>query len=369
MNLTKGLSFFKLRRSDTSNSDAALALEASNRHLVDDPETKDNFGSYSSKEEHMEVNRIKAPRAVYKGHSLPVQCVGALSYQNETLIFSGGEDKIILIWSLRTGKKLAELTGHEQRITGICGFAAPARAPFLASCSWDERVIVWPLGVCFDQLRSMDDITNNESEAAAILRLSKAISEGRKSVHRHKNRIFDVSIVQRPNHVPFLVSGSADNTIIVWSSLYESNGSLSESPKELYKLENKKDETWVLCVSSWNVKQKAEILCGCKNGSIRRWPLVSSKVKDLAPVEIKGCPSAVHSISPFDANDESFVAAACKSKDILIYSLHSGTHKHALLVFTLYSVVHFFSPCPLYFHTSVQIYLLLYCVTLYCLSN
>jgi WD40 repeat protein len=291
------------------------------------------------------LSSMKAPRVVFKGHQMPVHCVGSLAHPdlNDTLLFSGGEDKLVIVWSLRTGNPVAELAYHGQRVTGVCGFYAPELGigPLVVSASWDQKIVICPLEKCFVSQKT-------ENGEVTMQTLSKDMSIGIKILKGHKNRIMSICIIHNSTEQPVLVSGSADNSIILWSIKDE---------VKIHEL-NAIDETWNMCVSSWRIEDRTVILSGCKNGSIRIWPGSfpgmstrtgggaggaggeggSTPVRALVVeptntkrgafsqplLVIKSSSSAVHSIAPFDADGSPFVAAASKSKDIFIYSMLTG---------------------------------------------
>lgn len=99
---------------------------------------------------------LKAPRLIFQenGHKLSVTSLSYLILYNndnnnymDTLIFSGSDDKIIMIWSLLTGMKVGyDLIGHNARVTGIVTYYEPNhQTPILISSSWDETIRIWEL--------------------------------------------------------------------------------------------------------------------------------------------------------------------------------------------------------------------------------
>lgn len=97
---------------------------------------------------------LKAPRLIFQenGHKLSVTSLSYLILYNnndyiDTLIFSGSDDKIIMIWSLVTGMKVgSDLIGHNARVTGIVTYYEPNhQSPILISSSWDETIRIWEL--------------------------------------------------------------------------------------------------------------------------------------------------------------------------------------------------------------------------------
>jgi WD40 repeat protein len=291
---------------------------------------------------------LKAPRIVYKGHQMPVRCIGYLVVPDSerSVIFSGGEDKLIFAWSLKSGEKIAELRGHTQRVTCLATFNREGSDPCLISASWDERLRIWPLKDVIDHSPggSLSDLSDRVSSKSVVLK-------------GHTNRVFGIAVVDRPGEAPFVVSGSSDNTLRVWSL---------PDGAPMYVLEDEEDVTWNLCVSSWSLREAAGglqqgvvLLAGCKNSTVRVWnhranwaqlqaeqqqlhaaethPQSSMKAaidllsgakqasaRTVPDVVIAGHTSSVHSIVPFEYQDQPLVATACKDFDIRIFSLTTG---------------------------------------------
>lgn len=282
---------------------------------------------------------LKAPRVVYKGHQMAVRSVGVLMTPNkdDTLIFSGSEDKLIFVWSLKTGEKIAELKGHTQRVTSIATLNVDGYEPLMISASWDERLRIWPMTEFLTRLASTDSVHNDT--------LSERVSSQSKVLKGHLNRIFSVIAVHRPGSEPFAASGSSDNTIRVWS--------LPEG-KPLYVLEDEDDVTWNLCLTSWFIPETNDcryqgtvLVSGCKNSTVRVWQhkyaadLLTSdtetpveagtmseketvKTRTTPDLVITGLSSSVHSVAAFAYQDHPLVATVCKDLDIRVFSMLTG---------------------------------------------
>lgn len=272
---------------------------------------------------------MKAPRIVYKGHKLSVQCIAVLPTPNkqESLIFSGGDDKLLMVWSLKTGLKIAELKGHTQRITSVATFYSDGYDPLVISAGWDERLRVWPIKECLaSYVANKEDQPETQHQS-----LSDRISAQSIVLKGHKNRIFGIKVIHSICEDPVVASCSSDNTIRVWSL---------PDGKPLYVLEDEKDDTWILCVNSWLIRSRREdmlhgtvIISGCKNSSIRVWRhkqaasnavVTGRKMKTSPVLVIRGHSSAVHSVAPFDQHDQSFVVSACKDTELRVWSLTTG---------------------------------------------
>lgn len=297
-----------------------------------------------------ETQYLKAPRIIFKGHGLAVHCVAVFQVPNEdsSLIFSGGDDKNIMVWSLKTGAKVAELQGHTQRITSISVFQTDGMAPLIVSGGWDERVRIWPIGELLEHVKlssghpETHSTTSNNNIAERVSALSIALKG-------HKNRIFGVKVIHSAGEDPVVASGSSDNTIRVWSL---PDGS------PLYVLEDERDDTWNLCLSSWFVQDRGNqpfhgtvIISGCKNSTVRVWrhkvgakpigtnasgtqtaAIVARKTRTSPLLVIRGHTSAVHSLAPFEYQDKPLLVTACKDPDLRIWSLLSGNTNRVLLL-------------------------------------
>jgi WD40 repeat protein len=152
---------------------------------------------------------MKAPRVIFKGHQLPVQCVSFLVIpgSDDTLVFSGSDDKLIFVWSLKTGEKLAELSGHTQRVTCMCTFYSPGKDALVMSGGWDERLRIW----------NIQELLASSKSAKTCVDLSQQISSESKVLKGHANRVFGLTIMKKEGYTPVLASGSSDSTVRVWS--------------------------------------------------------------------------------------------------------------------------------------------------------
>lgn len=291
-----------------------------------------------------ETQYLKAPRIIFKGHGLSVHCVAVYHVPNDdnSLIFSGGDDKNIMVWSLKTGEKVAELQGHTQRVTSIIIFKSDGVGPLIVSGSWDERVRIWPIGELLEHVKSCNE--HPETSSIGNRTISERISSLSIALKGHKNRIFGVKVIHSVGEDPVVASGSSDNTIRVWSL---PDGS------PLYVLEDERDDTWNLCLSSWFVRDRGNqpfhgtvIISGCKNSTVRVWrhkvgvkPAINTTtgVQTTTPVArktrtspllvIRGHTSAVQSLAPFEYQDKPLLVTACKDADLRIWSILTGNLK------------------------------------------
>ena len=298
---------------------------------------------------------LKAPRIVFKGHLLPVRSVAVLVAPNpeDSLVCSGGDDKLVFLWSLKTGRKIAELSGHTQRVICLSTFQGVGSDSYVISSSWDERVRIWPLKDCFPLNCTLAKTTSEAKENEQIIALSERLSAQSIVLKGHTNRVFGTTVVARPGEAPFIASASADNTIRVWSL---------PDGHPLYVLEDDEDATWNLCLSSWFIADNGEcpyhgtvLISGCKNTTVRVWRHHSEEevvklaskasvlgdalkhavdafagrpsattVRTAPDMVISGHTSAVHALAPFSHQDQPFVVTSCKDLDLRVFSLLSG---------------------------------------------
>lgn len=276
-----------------------------------------------------DINYLKAPRVIYKGHGLSVHCVAVYLTPNEdnSLIFSGGDDKTIKVWSLKTGDKVAELHGHTQRVTSISCFQSSGFAPLIVSGSWDERLRIWPMQELLGHCQEIHDRPETQPVCDGI---SERVSAQSICLRGHRNRVFGVKVIHSMGEDPVVASGSSDNTIRVWSL---------PDGTPLYVLEDERDDTWNLCLSSWFVTDRPHqpfhgtvIISGCKNSTVRVWRhkvgvkggAAGRKTRTSPLLVMRGHTSAIHSLAPFEYQDKPFVVTACKDADVRVWSLLTG---------------------------------------------
>ena len=93
---------------------------------------------------------------MYQGHRGWVFC---MEVYNDRL-FTGGDDRTIIIWDIETCKILETLNGHENGVTSI-GFAYND----LFSGSFDHNVICWDLHEIEERIEEKQDMRNADVEA------------------------------------------------------------------------------------------------------------------------------------------------------------------------------------------------------------
>ena len=254
---------------------------------------------------------------------------------------------MIMVWSLKTGKMVAELKGHTQRVISLATYQSLDANSYVISGSWDEKVRIWPLNDC------MPVVTADSQFSEAFEALSTKISSQSLALKGHSNRIFAVTVVNRPGEAPFIASASADSTIRTWSL---------PDGHPMYVLEDDEDATWNLCLSSWFIANAAEnpfsgtvLITGCKNTTVRVWrhrsgaevekvgtrasaiggalsfavdafanKQAAALVRTSPDLVISGHTSSVHTLAAFDHQEQPFVVTACKDLDLRVFSLLTG---------------------------------------------
>jgi WD40 repeat protein len=235
---------------------------------------------------------MKAPRIVLKNHTRSVYTLGMVQDmgKGDTLILSGGEDKIVDVWSLLTGELLASLSGHVQRVSGVVGFESAGMDRLAVSCSWDESCRIWNLEPCYNPLLPVEA-------------RSRTIMESSVKLGGFTNRVLCITTLHTPNAQPIVAAGSSDNTMRVYSL---PRGDF------MFKLGNAEDVTWNLCMASWTITSSdypamagPVLITGCCKNTVRVWKLQlsagaeglmvpASPFQALPALVIRGYTSAVH---------------------------------------------------------------------------
>jgi len=79
----------------------------------------------------------------YEGHKDWVHCMEI----HDGRLFSGGDDKIVIIWDIKTTKALERLNGHENGVTSLCFVDGN-----LYTGSYDNHIICWDLNDIEDRI-------------------------------------------------------------------------------------------------------------------------------------------------------------------------------------------------------------------------
>lgn len=241
----------------------------------------------------MQANRIifKEPR------KRKIVCVTLLhiSTGHETLVISSSEDKRVAVWALSTAGKIVELAGHREKISSMTTFYSENHEPVLITGSWDESVRIWPLMSLFKESPVAEDI-----EAQCL------------DLCGHTNRVNQVITVHREGCEPYIASAASDGSIRIWSL----------GGATLMVLEDKRVETFPLCVAAHLTGDSAVLVAGCKDNYVRVWNLLDHKEP---PRLIAGHQSKVKNIAVFDsAKEMPVIATVCRDFLIRLFDLTTG---------------------------------------------
>lgn len=325
----------------------------------DDAVTRKQMGSVLDAESNnLTKAALKEQRIIFSGaegkrkvgHMKSVLCVTAIDIVGkDTLVVSGGEGKVAHVWSLRAGKHITILEGHIQRISAVASYVTPSGKPFAITGSWDESVRIWDIDACFDQ---------DPVKPASIK--SVETGEGGPDSDQHANRVLSLAVVEPRGKPPLLVSGSADNSLKVWS--------LPKGEYQ-YELRDKERVTYFYALGSYEFRDQSFVVSGCRDNTVKVWALrrpvhndIEKYARSTPVMVIEGHPSRVHSLQVIELPDSSHksadeddagevvgttatVVTACKDLILRVFSLHTGlllrvmTGAHSNLIRSLSSAV------------------------------
>ncbi|GJQ13803.1 hypothetical protein GpartN1_g5594.t1 [Galdieria partita] len=159
---------------------------------------------------------------ISKGHHGHVLC--CCIAEDGKLAFSGGADKYIKVWDLRTRHLVTSMKGHRDAVTGVvCG----PHSSDLYSCSVDRSVKVWNLS----NFLYVDNLFGHESSVAGISSIASGLAltggsdrtvrlwkvyEDSQLIFRGHNASIDCVTFVTGNQ---FVSGSEDGSLALWSRL------------------------------------------------------------------------------------------------------------------------------------------------------
>jgi WD40 repeat protein len=247
---------------------------------------------------------LKAARIAFRGHKKGVSAVAVLQCRDRDPIVVSAAERQISLWSVRTGEIILSVEGHSARVSSLSTCVLGNETPMLVSGSWDMTVRIWPLLPCYS-ISGQESKNIIESESKVLL--------------GHKNRIFAVDCVKTPDQEEHLiVSGSADNSIRVWSLLK------GELLFKIFDLE----PTWILCVKAVIISNAPFVVAGCKDNTVRVWRLQPPRedVKESFPIlTIRSHSSSVSQLVLFESKKFGWViVTACKDSMIRVWSFADG---------------------------------------------
>jgi len=145
---------------------------------------------------------------------------------NGTYLASGGQDKMVRIWDLVTGKVVHILSGHTDQIDSV---AYSPDGAHVASGSDDNTIRIWDAatGRCLHTLSGHKQMVNSVAYSKDGAHLASGSSDNTiriwdavtgkalKTLKGHKDEVFSVAYSPDGAH---LASGSTDSTIRIWSA-------------------------------------------------------------------------------------------------------------------------------------------------------
>src|SRR4051812_2246844 len=72
----------------------------------------------------------------------PTDAVNGVAFGPEGRTISGGVDRTMRLWDLKTGKQAGVFAGHTE---GVRNVAYSEKARLAATCSWDRSIRLWDL--------------------------------------------------------------------------------------------------------------------------------------------------------------------------------------------------------------------------------
>lgn len=171
-----------------------------------------------------------------KAHKDAVTCVKKLRNSNSDVLFSSSADKKVFLWSLDSeissefGKLFKEFSGkHKKRITSI---AVSSNGNMMVSVGGDKLGYIW-------------DVNTKQTTVALV---------------GHERDVLCVSI---NNNDKKIVTGSADNSIILWNTRGELIKTFSPGFAGSHK-------DWVTCLE-FDSKDENLLYSGSKDGTVKIW--------------------------------------------------------------------------------------------------
>lgn len=150
----------------------------------------------------------------FRAHPSAIKTIVTLA--DKPLIATGGEDKIIKIWTNGNDEVLHEMTGHDAPITSLAGFP---NIDFLVSGGEDCKISLWN-GATGEPIRDL--VGHTGAVTALVTTLNGKI----------------------------IVSGSADNTVRIWDSLNGNQLHVCEGHSGVHALAISPDAKYVVAGES-----------------------------------------------------------------------------------------------------------------------
>jgi WD40 repeat protein len=158
----------------------------------------------------------------YQGHT---HWIWSVSFSpDSSKLASGSDDKTIRIWDIKTGECLQILQGHDSHVWSV---AWSQDGQTLASGSEDQTIKLWNLhtGICYQTLQGHNSWVRSVAFSPDGTRLASGADDQtvrlwdlhtgqcQHILHEHSKRVW--SVAWSPNGQT-LISGSSDHTVKVW---------------------------------------------------------------------------------------------------------------------------------------------------------
>lgn len=102
---------------------------------------------------------------MFQGHKGWIYTIEILKLEHKgtSWMFSGGDDRSIIIWDADSGKLLEQLTGHENGVTSIAFAFAD-----LYTGSFDHHIICWDLNDLDERIQEKDDMRQADIDSRKV---------------------------------------------------------------------------------------------------------------------------------------------------------------------------------------------------------
>jgi WD40 repeat protein len=231
---------------------------------------------------------------------------------SQKLVASGGDDKMVKLWSLNDRKELDSMSGHTEKVYSV---AFHPNGEILASASKDKTVKLWSVqtGEILSTLQGHKDKVLCVTFSRDGKLLASAGGENDKTVilwnlgdrnsitlKGHSDWFGGIRFVEISANGKFVATASMDKTIKIWQV---------KDGKEVISLEEHTDH-----VNSISISPNNQFLCsGSSDKTLKVWDLTKRVMMNSIPH-----PDTIYSVS-FSPNGN-YIATGCKDSMIRIYS-------------------------------------------------
>jgi WD40 repeat protein len=224
--------------------DARCAMQTAetilaNRVLRPTEKSQANLGNVATRRRLTDVPGEPRRYERFAGHRTLVASVAVGCVDQEPMIFSGGWDKTVRIWDIRSGRPVGEpLKGHRRSVSSVA-FGQIDRNPVIASGGWDKTIRLW-------------DARSGAPFGVPLI--------------GHRDLVTSV-VFGSVNGNPIIVSGSHDGTARVWNI-----GSDSPSKPRVLRCDRS-----ILCVAFGDIDGSPTVVSGGHDKFVRLWELRSGE--------------------------------------------------------------------------------------------